>query len=62
MLLFNTIEGQGPFLYNLGYTEPTKAIHGFNVLQGGSILAGKKNPNHQVGFFRLRRSRSDFRG
>jgi hypothetical protein len=33
MLLFNTIEGQDPFLYNLGYTEPIKAILGLNVLQ-----------------------------
>ena len=34
MLLFNTIEGQDLFLYNLGYTEPIKAIGvGFNVLK-----------------------------
>ena len=31
MPLFNTTEGQGPFLYKLGYTEPIKAIVGFNV-------------------------------
>ena len=33
MLLFNTIEGQDHFLCILGYTDPIKAIVGFNVLK-----------------------------
>ena len=32
MPLLNTIEVQGPFLCILGYTEPTKAIVGFDFL------------------------------
>ena len=33
MPLLNTIEGQGHFLCILGYTDPIKAIVGFNVLK-----------------------------
>ena len=33
MPLFNTIEGQDHFLCILGYTDPIKAIVGFNVLK-----------------------------
>ncbi len=33
MPLFNTIEGQDPFLYILGYADPIKAIVGLNLLK-----------------------------